>query len=301
MQNRINESELLQTGNLEFLARQAVEGFITGLHKSPFHGFSVEFAEHRQYNPGESVRYVDWKLYARTGKMYVKRFEEETNLRCHILIDVSSSMYIPSYSINKIRFSAYAAACLLYLLRKQRDASGISLFHSDLIYHTPARSSYMHQKTLFAKLEEVMQSPPVSTTTKISKAIHTLAETIHKRSLIVLFTDAYQENTDELFKAIQHLKYHKHEVILFHVEDRQTEVDFNFENRPHRFIDSETGEEIKVNPAHIRDAYLQESEAFFNEIKLKCAQYRIDFNRAFVSTDFNQILLPFFAKRSSLH
>lgn len=300
MKNSINESDLLQTGNLEFLAKQAVEGFITGLHKSPFHGFSVEFAEHKQYNPGESLRYVDWRLFARTGKMFSKRFEEETNLRCHILLDCSSSMYIPENGLNKIKFSVYAAASLLYLLRKQRDACGISLFDNGISFHSPARSSMVHQKQMFAQLENVLHSNKTNTKTQISTAIHQLAESIHRRSLIVIFTDALENESDDLFKALQHLRFNKHEVIFFHVCEKSQEVDFNFENRPHLFVDSETNEKIKVNPAQIRSAYLQKSSQFFTEVKTKCMQQKIDFYQAFVSTDFNSILLPFFAKRSKL-
>jgi uncharacterized protein (DUF58 family) len=258
----IKEENLLQTGNLEFLSKQVVEGFITGLHKSPFHGFSVEFAEHRLYNTGESTRHIDWKLFARTDKLFVKRYEEETNLRCQIIIDRSSSMYYPEEGLSKMRFSGLAAASLIHMLKKQRDASGISIFADALEYHSQCKLSSVHQKMLFSKLEETLNVPAKNVKSNIAKNLHQLAEMLHKRSLVVIFTDMMQNmgDADDMFAALQHFKYNKHDVILFHVEDKKTEVDFDFTNRPYLFVDSETGEKMKLFPAQIKHQYLHALE-----------------------------------------
>jgi uncharacterized protein (DUF58 family) len=303
MSIRLSQEELLQTGNLEFLAKQVVEGFITGLHKSPFHGFSVEFAEHRLYNTGESTKHIDWKLFARTDKLFVKRYEEETNLRCQVILDCSSSMYYPQGALSKIQFSAFAAASIMYMLKKQRDASGLSLIDESIGFHTPCKSSTTHQKILFNKLEEVMRSEPAQRKSNLASSLHQLAEMIHKRSLVIIFSDMLQnatENNDELFAALQHLKFNKHEVILFHVEDLKTEVDFDFANRPYLFTDSESGEKIKLFPAQVKESYKEAIESYRHQIKLKCAQYKIDLVEAHIGNDFSQILLPFLVKRSKL-
>lgn len=298
----IKEENLLQTGNLEFLAKQVVEGFITGLHKSPFHGFSVEFAEHRLYNTGESTKHIDWKLFARTDKVFVKRYEEETNLRCQIIIDSSSSMFYPADGLNKIKFSIYAAASLIYMLKKQRDASGLSLINDSITFHSPCKSSSTHQKLLYNKLEETLVQQVPERKSNIAANLHQLAEMLHKRSLVIIFSDMLQNagNDDELFAALQHLKYNKHEVILFHVEDKKTEVEFDFTNRPYLFVDSETGEKMKLFPSQVKERYLQALNEYRHQLKLKCAQYRIDLVEAEVSTDFHQILLPFLVKRNKL-
>jgi uncharacterized protein (DUF58 family) len=248
MSTFITQENLLQTGNLEFLAKQVVEGFITGLHKSPFHGFSVEFAEHRLYNSGEATKHIDWKLFARTDKLFVKRFEEETNLRCQLIIDCSSSMFYPAEGLNKIKFSLYAAASLMYMLKKQRDASGLSVIDETVNFHSQCKSSSTHQKLLFNKLDEILKSVPTDRKSNIAAGLHQIAEMIHKRSLVIIFSDMLQNmgNDSELFAALQHLKYNKHEVILFHVEDKKTEIDFDFKNRPYLFVDSETNERFKV-------------------------------------------------------
>jgi uncharacterized protein (DUF58 family) len=237
--------DVKQIENLDLLARQVVEGFIIGLHKSPFHGFSVEFAEHRIYNQGESTKDIDWKVYARSDKMFVKKFEEETNLRCQIIIDTSSSMYFPEKSkINKLEYSAIAAACLMNLFRRQRDAFGLSLFEDVVIEHTGCKSSTTHYQLLLTYLDKLIKSPNHNKTTSAAKAIHQIADSIHKRSLVIIFSDMFEgsENTEELFLALQHLKYAKHEVVLFHVVDEKHEIEFEYENRPYLFIDMESSD-----------------------------------------------------------
>lgn len=311
MDYSIDKNRLQQFGSLEFIARQVVEGFITGLHKSPFHGFSVEFAEHRLYNSGESTKHIDWKLYGRTDKLFVKRYEEETNLRCQIIIDTSSSMFFPvkdNISIdnpNKITFSIYAAAAIIGMLKKQRDAVGLSLFSDKVELHTNARSTTAHQKYLFAQLEQLLK--PIETEvhkkTFAADSLHEISDNIHKRSLVIIFSDMFDSmaSADEVFSALQHLRHNKHEVILFHVVDHAKEVDFDFDNRPYKFIDMESGRELKVNPLEVKDQYISQLRSFKNELKLRCGQYRIDFVEADINKGFKQILLPYLLKREKLY
>lgn len=292
-------------GNLELLAQQVVEGFITGLHKSPFHGFSVEFAEHRQYNNGDNVKNIDWKLYAKTDKLYSKRFEEETNLRCQFVIDVSSSMYFPESKSNKLTFSIQAAAALMYLLKKQRDAFGLSLFTDEILMNSSAKSTTVHQKYLFTQLEELLQKPKVNAQTNLSEALHQVAELIHKRSLVIVFSDLFNTQTsaaktDELFDALQHLKFNKHEVVVFNVVDKSKEIDFNFENRPHQFIDMETGETIKVHTNQVKENYMEAVSNYRQQIALKCAQYKIDLIDSDINEGFYPILQSYLIKRQKL-
>lgn len=307
----LDTSRLEQFSSLEFLARQVVEGFITGLHKSPFHGFSVEFAEHRLYNAGESIRNIDWKLYGRTDRLYTKRYEEETNLRCQILIDNSSSMYYPVLERpdishpNKITFSIYVSAALIQLFRKQRDAAGVSIFSDRIELHTQAKSSNVHHKYLFSELEKMLSPIPAETRKKtaVAETLHELAERIHKRSLVIIFSDMFENssNPDDLFSALQHLKHNRHEVVLFHVTDKSKELDFTFENRPYRFVDMETGQQVKLFPAEVKQQYLEAVKRFHDQMKLRCAQYHIDLVEADINRGFEQVLLPYLVKRSKLY
>jgi uncharacterized protein (DUF58 family) len=310
MSYSIDQHRLQQFGSLEFLARQVVEGFITGLHKSPFHGFSVEFAEHRLYNSGESIKHIDWKLYGRTDRLYTKRFEEETNLRCQLVIDNSSSMYFPDIekpsidNLNKITFSIYAAASIMQLLRRQRDAVGLSIFSDEIEKHTQARSSTVHHKFLLTELEKLLAPLPVETrkNTNAAEALHFIAENIHKRSLVVVFSDMFESGqAGEIFPALQHLRHNKHEVILFHVVDKSKEIGFEYANRPYRFVDLETGEEIRVQPREVKEEYLKSISAFDTELKLRCGQYRIDLVEADINLGFEHVLLPYLLKREKLY
>lgn len=308
---QINEQNLRRYSHLELVSRQAVEGFITGLHKSPFHGFSVEFSEHRIYNEGESTRNIDWKLFARSDKLFVKRYEEETNLRCRILIDTSSSMHFPLLPkldfehLNKLWFSTYASAALIQLFRRQRDAFGLTLFSETIQLNTPARSTPVHQKIIFNELEKLLLpfEPDKSKATNVSIALHEIAESIHKRSLVIIFSDMFenQQHETDLFNAIQHLKYNKHEVILFHIYDKKLELDFEFENRPYRFIDMESGQELKLHPNEIRLRYAQAMAEKQAQLKLKCNQFEIDYIEADIAQGVDQILLPYLLKRQKLH
>jgi uncharacterized protein (DUF58 family) len=300
-----NFKDIQSFGNLELLAQQVVEGFITGLHKSPFHGFSVEFAEHRLYNAGDSVKNVDWKLFGRTDKLFVKQFEEETNLRCHIVLDVSSSMFFPDKNFNKLLFSVYASASLMYLLKKQRDAFGLSFFSDHLEFSSAAKSTTVHQKYLFSELEKLIARNASGAFTNVASALHLIAEQIHKRSLIIIFSDMLEvesaDGLNKIFDALQHLKHNKHEIILFNVLDHKMELDFNFENRPYNFIDIESGEELKIHPNTVRESYTESVNSYQKEIKLKCAQYKIDFIDADIHSGFYQILNSYLVKRAKMN
>lgn len=311
MENTIDINRLQEFASLELIAKQVVEGFITGLHKSPFHGFSVEFAEHRLYNTGESIKHVDWKLYGRTDRLYVKRYEEETNLRCQIVIDNSSSMYFPLVdnpgldNPNKIVFSIYAAAALMNLLRKQRDAVGLSLFSDTVEQHTAARSTSTHSKFLYTELERLLRPAAGSQPKKTmaAEALHQISENIHKRSLVIIFSDMFESiaHNEELFAALQHLRHNKHEVVLFHVTDYQKEIAFDYDNRPYKFIDMEDGREIKIHPHEVRDQYVKSVGKFKKELELRCGQYQIDFIAADIRKGFRQILMPYLLKRVKMH
>lgn len=300
---KINFDSVKQSGNLELLARQLVEGFITGLHKSPYHGFSVEFAEHRLYNEGQSTRHIDWKVFARTDRLYTKQYEEETNLRCLIAIDCSSSMYYPADTLAKFKFSIYAASAIGYLLHKQRDAVGLCLFSDKIDEFTPIKSTPSHLDKVFRTLENAIErgaKEPKST--KVSNVLHEIAEKTHKRSLIIIFSDMFDSDEDpnEIFKALQHLKHNKHEVLLFHVTDHETELAFNFDERPYEFIDLESREKVKLNPAEIRERFTTQLNVFHKELKLKCNQLKIDFISANSQSNFFEVLQAYLIKRSKM-
>lgn len=300
--------ELNKTGgfkSLDLLAKQVVEGFIAGMHKSPFHGFSAEFAEHKIYNPGESTRHIDWKLFAKTDKLYTKRYDDETNLRCHIIVDNSSSMHYPDVSsfsvdsLNKIAFSALASASLMHILKKQRDAVGLSIYSDAYDYYAPEKGSERHHQMLLNTLSETVVKKPLNKQTETYTYLHQIAEKIHRRSLIFLFTDMFQTTTDQeqLFDALRHLKHNKHEVVLFHVFDKDKELTFDFDNKPRRFIDVETGEYINVYADTIKENYEKSVANYFDTIRLKCGQYRIKYVEADITKGFNSILTTYMVER----
>lgn len=303
--------------SLDFYARQIVEGFLTGLHRSPFHGFSVEFAEHRQYSIGESTRNIDWKLYGRTNKLFVKRFEEETNLRCQLIIDHSSSMMLPPEgqgdpkNPNKITFACYAAAVISELLVRQRDAFGLSLLSDGIDLQTECRSSRTHQQYILQLLEQELRKGSPSgrrndapmLTTNITEALHLTAEQLHKRSLVVLFTDAIVKPSDQdpLMDALRHLRHCKHEVLLFHTLHHSQEVAFDYPNRPTEFIDLESGRHLKVQPSEVANTYREMMNRQTADIKQHAIQYRIDYQPVDVGQGFEQVILPYLLKRSRHH
>lgn len=301
------EFDLKSIENMELFAKQVVEGFIIGLHKSPFHGFSVEFAEHQIYNQGDSTKNIDWKVYARTDKLFIKKFEEETNLRCQIVIDTSSSMYFPTpdkkNKLNKLQFSALAAASLMNLLRKQRDAYGLSLFEDTLKIHTRCKSSTTHYRLMLKYLEELVFDTNTEKKTALADSLHSVADRIHRRSLVVIFSDMLDdpEQNEKLFAALQHLKYNKHEVVLFHTMDQKLELDFEFENRPYQFIDMESGEKIRLQANQVKKYYTEKVKNYREEIKAKCLQYKIDLIDTDIRKGFSPILQSYLVKRSKMN
>lgn len=303
IQNEINKTSGFT--NLELLAKQVVEGFISGMHKSPFHGFSAEFAEHKVYNNGESTKHIDWKLFAKTDKLYTKRYEEETNLRCHIIIDNSSSMHYPEIkehlltSLNKISFSVLAAACLMNILKRQRDAVGLSIYSNQYDYYAPEKGSERHHQMLLSHLNKTLLNKEKDRNTDTYTYLHLIAEKIHRRSLIFLFTDMFQASSDpdKLFEALRHLKYNKHEVILFHTFDKEKEFNFNFDNRPTRFVDVETKEFINLYADNIKDNYQKAVSDYFYSLKMKCTQYGIKYVEADINQNFDKILTTYMVER----
>jgi uncharacterized protein (DUF58 family) len=295
-------SKIREYGRLDFLAKQLVEGFITGLHKSPFHGFSVEFAEHRLYNSGESTRHIDWKVYNKTDKLFVKTYEEETNLRCHLLVDVSSSMYYPEKSRGKLAFSVLATAALSNMLQRQRDAVGLITFSDKIEAQTECKSTSTHLQKVFLELENVLNREKQSLNTSVVDTLHIIADKIHTRSLVVIFSDMFEdiENSENIFSALQHLKHNKHEVLLFHVTDKKTELDFDFADGPHEFIDLETNQRLKLQPSQVKEHYVSTLRNFFHELKIKCGQYKIDFIEVDIEKGFDPIMSSFLAKRAKM-
>ncbi|GAB2535928.1 DUF58 domain-containing protein [Rufibacter soli] len=289
--------------NLELLAKQLVEGFITGLHKSPYHGFSVEFSEHRLYNSGESTRHMDWKVFARTDKLFVKRYEEETNLRCQLLLDVSGSMYYPSHNYGKLAYAVLSAAALATLLQRQRDAVGLTTFSDQIELQTPIRSTGAHLHTLLLALQQQLQKPaPPQKETRVAGMLHHNAQQLPKRSLVILFSDllSQYEQLDEIFLALQHLRHQQHEVLLFHFTHGETEEDFNFPDKPFLFTGLENGEKIKVQPSEIREAYVQAMRQFKNDLKLRCGQYRIDLVSVDLRDPLEKVLQSYLVKRQKM-
>ena len=290
--------------HLELLANQVVEGFISGMHKSPFHGFSAEFAEHKVYNAGESTKHIDWKLYAKTDRLYTKRYEEETNLRCHLIIDNSSSMHYPKlqngeqFFKSKIGFSVLASAVLMNLLKKQRDAVGLSIYSDTYEYYAPEKGSDRHHRMLLNKLENLLEAPRESKNTDTITFLHQIAEKMHRRSMIIIFTDMFQPGNEEaLFNALQHLKHDKHKVVLFHVVDSETEIKFDFDNAPRKFIDLESGEEINIFADNVKAAYEKQVESYFKKLAMTCAQNRIKYVPVAVGDSFEKILTTYLVEK----
>lgn len=305
----VDPSLLQRFGRLEFLARQAVEGFITGLHRSPFHGFSVEFAEHRLHNPGESTRHIDWKLYGRTDKLFVKRYEEETNLRCQLVVDCSGSMWYPGEvdpngpGMNKLKYAVHSSAALMELFRRQRDAVGLSLFSEALETHIPAKASNAHLRAIYQELEELLdESNDRRAQTSAVDALHQIAEASPRRSLVVVFSDLLDRggDVDEMMAALQHLRHNKHEVVVFHVMEKATEVDFQFEDRPTIFQDLESGEELRLHPSEVRSAYVEKMAALRRDLEVRCAQYRVDWVDVDIAAGVYPVLSAYLAKRAKL-
>ena len=292
--------------HLEILANQVVEGFISGMHKSPFHGFSAEFAEHKIYNSGESTKHIDWKLFAKTDRLYTKKYEEETNMRCHLIIDNSSSMHFPKLESNqpfyesKIGFSVLASAVLMNLLKKQRDAVGLSIYSDKYEYYSPEKGSDRHHRMLLNQLENLLTTPTESKNTDTITFLHQIAEKVHRRSMIVLFTDMFQDgNQESLLNALQHLKHNKHKVVVFHVIDEKTELNFNFDNTPRKFIDLESGEVVNLFAENVKEEYENSVSEYFKTLSLSCAQNKIKYVPVNVGASFEKILTTYLVEKQN--
>ncbi|HCQ13745.1 DUF58 domain-containing protein [Flavobacterium sp.] len=305
---KIEEQKEIISGfkHLELLANQVVEGFISGMHKSPFHGFSAEFAEHKVYNVGESTKHIDWKLFAKTDRLYTKRFEEETNLRCHLIIDNSSSMHFPKLKNNepfyesKVGFSVLASAVLMNLLKKQRDAVGLSIYSDKFEYYAPEKGSDRHHRMLLNQLENLLENPKESKNTDTITFLHQIAEKVHRRSMIVLFTDMFQDGKEEqLFSALQHLKHNKHKVVVFHVIDEKRELNFDFDNTPRKFIDVESGEIINLYAENVKEEYEKKVSDYFKKLSLTCAQNKIKYVPVNVGANFEKILTTYLVEKQN--
>jgi len=301
MSKKVDLAWARQFGNLELLAKQLVEGFITGLHRSPYHGFSVEFAEHVLYNPGESTRHINWKVFAKTDRLYTKRYEEETNLRCQILLDVSPSMYLPKPNQEKLTFSVLASAAIMLILSRQRDAVGLSTFADGIISQSQTRSISGHVHKLILELEKIMKEGPSAMRSAVPEVIDQLAESFHRRSMVVIFSDLFTDaDPERLFSALAHLRHNKHEVLLFHVLDHRQELELEFRNRPHLFIDAETGMQLKLHPVDLQSRYKELMQKQIQAVKLRCGQMKIDYMEADINLDFSQILMRFMTKRARM-
>lgn len=298
----ISLADIKQFEKMDFLAKQMVEGFITGLHKSPYHGFSVEFAEHKLYNFGDSTRHIDWKVFGRTDRLYTKQYEEETNLRCNILLDVSGSMYYPKSSESKIKFAALSAAAITRLLTSQRDAVRLTTFSDTIGYQSALSSTSTNVNQIFTELSKVIDSKNNGQKTDVANVLHEIADKIHKRSLVIIFSDMFQntENLDELFEALQHLKYNKHEILIYHISDHSTELDFEFSDRPYKFIDLESNEAVRLNPRDVKQQYQETISKMYNELKIRCGQFKIDLIEADTAESFDKVLTAYLIKRKRM-
>lgn len=289
--------------NMEIRARMIVEGFMTGMHKSPYHGFSVEFAEHRPYNPGDELRHVDWKVYAKTDRHYVKQFEEETNLRNYVVLDTSTSMrYRHGASLSKLEYGAYLAGAIHYLMVRQRDATGLITFDESLqsIFSPKSTTTYLRQ--LLAALQLVVDEEPSRKRTSAAAVLSEVAERISRRSLVVIITDLFENvgQHDSLLKALRHLRYRGHEVIVFHVLESETERRFTFPDVPMVFRDMETGEEVSIQPAQLRENYAEAVRSFSERFRRRCLEYNVDFVEIDTNEPYDTALLAYLNKRKRL-
>lgn len=289
--------------NMEMRARLIVEGFITGLHKSPYHGFSVEFAEHRPYNPGDELRHVDWKVFAKTDRHYLKQYEEETNLRHYVVLDTSPSMrYKYASGLSKLEYGSYLAAALHFLMVKQRDATGLIGFDDSV--HTLIRPKSTHSllRQILVTLEQFNLAPEAKKHTSAAAVLNEVAERITRRSLVVVITDLFENISehDALLKALRHLRYRGHEILVFHVLESATERNFQFPDVPMVFRDMETGEEISLQPAQLKENYAEAVQAFSERFRRQCLGYNIDFIEIDTAEPYDTALLAYLNKRKKL-
>ncbi len=290
----LQPATVAQLANIELIARLVVEGFITGLHRSPYHGFSVEFAEHRQYQPGDDLRYMDWKIVGRTNRYYVKQFEEETNLRSMIAVDASASMKFASdENITKFQYAAYLAAALAYLMMKQQDAAGLALYDDEIRTYLPSRSKPSYIQEILKTLEHAAPSGKTGT----AAALNRLAERISRRGLVIIISDFFDE-PQSIYTTLRHFRHKGHEVIAMHVLDPR-ERDFNF-GWDASFKDLETGEEMVTQPYQIRKNYAAAMREFCDNLKRECLQRGVEYVPIDTSQPFDIALREYLGKRSRI-
>jgi uncharacterized protein (DUF58 family) len=293
-QRRFLDPEVIsKLASMDIKARLVVEGFVTGLHKSPYKGFSVEFAEHRQYMEGDPIKHIDWKVYAKTDRFYIKEFEEETNLKAYILLDVSGSMGFKSNGISKLEYGSYLAASLSYLMLKQQDSVGLLLFDDKIREYIPPRSSPIHLHILFNSL----QNARAEKETNLGRILHELANRIRRRGLVILISDLFDEPMS-IIPGLKHFRHKKHEVVVFHVLD-PSEVEFPFRGTAN-FKDMETGETIPTDAWRIREEYTSLADNWIREFKRQCAESRVDYVSMLTSTPFDRALFSYLEKRKRL-
>ena len=292
---------------LHLKARTIAEGFIAGLHRSPFHGFSVEFAEHRPYNQGDDFKHIDWKVYGKTERFYVKQFEAETNLRAHVVLDISPSMHFKYHAEwTKLQYAIHLAAALVYMLNRQRDACGLALFDEEIQFSLPPKSSYGHIQHIFGRLEEELAKESSSSEKRrrsaSSAALHQLAEQLRRRSLVIILTDLFENvrHHDELISSMRHLKHQKHEVLLFNILEKRSERDLEMPDGKFLFEDMETSEELEVIPAQVREAYRARIEEYLKKFRIACSDAGVDFEEIDTESSFDIALLAWLNKRKRL-
>lgn len=280
--------------SIELKAKLVVEGFITGLHKSPFHGFSIEFSEHRQYRPGDEVRNIDWKVYGRSNRFYVKQFEEETNLRSIVALDTSASMKFASVgNITKFEYASYLGAALIYLMMKQRDAAGLALYNTEIYKFLPPKSKMSYLSELLKTLETTLPSDLTGT----AKSLHLLAERIKNRSFVIVISDFF-DNPEEVISALKHFRHNNHEVLVIQLLDpRELDFEFGFKSN---FIDLETQEDIVTEPIQIKKEYQKLLKEFTNKIEKGCRESKIDYSLITTSTPFDKAMKDYLNKRIRL-
>lgn len=296
LQRYLTPEIVARVKNLELIARFIVEGFLVGLHKSPFHGFSVEFSQHRQYMPGDDIRDIDWKVYGRTDRYYIKQYEEETNLKAHILLDVSGSMGYTSHSVTKLQYAVFLSAALSYLLLKQRDAVGLALFSEKIHRYLPPKSTQSYIKFL---LKELNQARPREKTTEVSKTLHTMAEKIRRPGLIILLSEFLYEDAEKILEGLRHFRHYNHEVLVFNIVDPR-DLYFQFEDEA-TFVDLETREELKTQPFLIQQEYRRLVGGFYEELKSECHNMRVDFQNLLTTESFDKPLLRYLLKRKKMY
>jgi uncharacterized protein (DUF58 family) len=291
---RFLDPELLaRVGSLELLARSVVEGFMSGLHRSPFTGFSTEFTEYRQYNPGDDLRYLDWRLLARTDRYFIKKYRADTNTQCHLLIDTSASMnYAHASSVTKLQYAQFLAASLAYLLSRQQDAVGLVGFADKVHTHVPARNRTGHMRTIFGNLSVLQPGGE----TDLAASLHQLAEILTRRGIVVVISDFYDQ-PDRLGEAFQHLRFKGHDTVAFQVLD-QNELDFDFNDAVLLLEDAETQEQMPVLPHVVMDGYRERMRRHVDEMRLCAASNNVDYELLTTKQPLDFALLSFLSRRA---